>query len=155
MPAIYILKKDLPKKDPQIFQVFKSPLFRNEWPYWYKCWRVLRGFCGHSEKCCFVAFPEIKAKVMPIRMSKLGQIQLPWKSRWVVLVFSIWMLLAELYESFLEWPWSNSWRFKFWRYWRISFPSKTFKMQMIADVGKISKTVQRNLMFILNVFFRI
>ena len=36
--------------------------------------------------------------------------------------------------------------------WNISFPCKTFKMQITADVSKISKTVQCDLTFILNFF---
>ena len=46
-------------KKPQIFHVFKGPLFRNGWPYWYECWRVLRNSCGLSKKCGFAAFPKI------------------------------------------------------------------------------------------------
>ena len=59
-------------KITQFFHIFKGPLIRNGWPYWYELWRILRDSCGLSEKCDFATFLEI-AKVMSIWMSKLGQ----------------------------------------------------------------------------------
>ena len=56
--AIFVLKKE-PQKKPQIFHVFKGPLFHNGWPYWYECWRVLRNSCELSKKCGFATFPKI------------------------------------------------------------------------------------------------
>ena len=55
MLAIFTLKKEPPKKN----HIFKGPGFPNGWPYWCKSWRVLRDV--------FIA------KVMSIRMSKVGQ----------------------------------------------------------------------------------
>ena len=46
-------------KITQIFHIFKGQFFRNEWLYWYECWRILRGFCGFSKNCGFATFPEI------------------------------------------------------------------------------------------------
>ena len=50
------------RQKTQIFHIFKGPLFRNGWLYWYECWRVLRDFCGLSKKCSFATFPEIQPK---------------------------------------------------------------------------------------------
>ena len=55
-------------------------------------------------------------------------------SRNIAKVMSIWTL-KELYKSFLEWPWSNSWRLYFWIYWTISFPCKTLQMHITVDVN--------------------
>ena len=42
----------------EIFHIFKEPLFRTVWPYWYECWRILRDFCWLSKKCGFATFPK-------------------------------------------------------------------------------------------------
>ena len=47
------------RQKTQIFHIFKGPLFRNGWPYWYEFWRILRDSCGLSKKCGFATFPEI------------------------------------------------------------------------------------------------
>ena len=52
------LEKELPKTT-HFLNVFRGPLVRNGWPYWYKCWRVLRDLCGLSKKYCFTTFPKI------------------------------------------------------------------------------------------------
>ena len=47
------------RQKTQIFHIFKGPLFRNGWPYWYEFWRILRDSCGLSKKCGFATLPEI------------------------------------------------------------------------------------------------
>ena len=54
----FFFKKKEPPKETQIFHISKGP-FRNGWPNWYECWRVLRDLCGFSKKCGFPTFPEI------------------------------------------------------------------------------------------------
>ena len=63
-------------------------------------------------------------------------------------MLSNYMSLIELYKSFLEWSWSSWWHLLFLRYFVVSFSCETFWIQITADVGKISRTVQRDLMFI-------
>ena len=58
------------------------------------------------------------------------------------------MSLMELYKSFLEWSWSSWWHLLFFRYFVVSFSCEIFWMKITADVGKILKTVQGDLMFI-------
>ena len=46
-------------KKTKNFHIFKGSSFCNGEPYCYECWRVLRDFCGLSNKCCFATFPKI------------------------------------------------------------------------------------------------
>ena len=63
-----------------------------------------------------------------------------------VLGSSNYMCLVELDKSFLEWSWKSLWHLWF----VVSFSCKTLWMQITADVGKTTKTVQRDPMFIFN-----
>ena len=56
--TIFSIEKGAAKKT-QIFHVFERLFFCNGQPYWGKCWRALRDFCGVSKKCDFATFPEI------------------------------------------------------------------------------------------------
>ena len=82
---------------------------------------------------------------------KMLKIQEPLKKRRAVLGPPNYMELIELYKSFLEWYRWRFWHLYFLRYWAISFPCETLYTQITADVGKITKTVQRDLTFIFDV----
>ena len=105
MPAIFILKKETPKKH-KFFIFLKSHYFikgdsidMNVGVFWETS-------VGFLKSILLQPFPKYSQSYANLSV-KVGQNSTALKNRQVFLVFSIYVQLLELYKSFLEWPWST------------------------------------------------